>query len=514
MVCCRDLATGSQLAQYKTNSCGRNRFCSVGPDYFVAAQNGKDSIHFWTWHKDQVHQRSFAQESLTALAASPNGAYLAAGGNSGTIYVWDTASGALLRSWPAHYKAVSCLVFSDSGGVLVSCGEDTLVCAWLLTEVLDTQRDHQAAAAAAAMSTARVEPLHTWSEHTLPVTCLCLGMSEGSAVLATASLDRSIKLWSLATGQLLRSITLPAGVTSVTMDAGEHVLLAGCADGSIYEASLVGAQQQQQGVMRGAAAAAAAAAGGGSSGSSSVVGGPGSCCYEGHVKAVSSLCITHDGEQLVSGCEDGTARVWDLRSRQCLRVITAPNKAPVSGVLLVEAAAKLAGQSSSSSSSKQGPKRLQPLAQLAKYAGASTAAKPWEGPTMVLDASSCGHSSSSSWHQAGSAVAAAGMMPAGLWLQPCQDPLELLQLTPAEGSTAAAVGAAAATGGGADVPQAGGAAGAAAEASGEQAEVVRLRQQVVQLQQQLQETQQVAQQWQSLHGQLHQFCTEQVLAAP
>lgn len=49
-------------------------------------------------------QRSFTQESLTAVAASPNGAYLAAGGNSGTIYVWDTASGALLRSWPAHYK--------------------------------------------------------------------------------------------------------------------------------------------------------------------------------------------------------------------------------------------------------------------------------------------------------------------------------------------------------------------------------------------------------------------------
>lgn len=49
-------------------------------------------------------QRSFTQESLTAVAASPNGAYLAAGGNSGTIYVWDTTSGALLRSWPAHYK--------------------------------------------------------------------------------------------------------------------------------------------------------------------------------------------------------------------------------------------------------------------------------------------------------------------------------------------------------------------------------------------------------------------------
>jgi hypothetical protein len=59
-------------------------------------------------------------------------------------------------------QAVSCLVFSDTGGVLVSCGEDTLVRAWLLCELLDPQRDNPAAAAAAAMTTARVEPLHTW----------------------------------------------------------------------------------------------------------------------------------------------------------------------------------------------------------------------------------------------------------------------------------------------------------------------------------------------------------------
>jgi pre-rRNA-processing protein IPI3 len=124
-------------------------------------------------------------------------------------------------------------------------------------------------------------------------------MGEGSAVLATASLDRSIKLRSLSTGQLLRSITLPAGVTSVTMDAGEHILLAGCADGSIFEVSLVGPQQQL--VPQGRGPAAAAAAAGGSSGSADVVGGAGSCCYEGHTKAVSSMVITADGEQLVSG---------------------------------------------------------------------------------------------------------------------------------------------------------------------------------------------------------------------
>jgi len=43
---------------------------------------------------------------MTALAASPNGAYLAGGGTSGTLYCWEASSGRLLRSWPAHYKVV------------------------------------------------------------------------------------------------------------------------------------------------------------------------------------------------------------------------------------------------------------------------------------------------------------------------------------------------------------------------------------------------------------------------
>lgn len=337
------------------------------------------------------------------------------------------------------------------------------------------------------------------SDHTLPVTCLHLGMGEGSAVLVTASLDHSIKLWSLATGQLLRSLTLPAGVTSVTMDAGEHILLAGCADGSIYEVSLVGTQQQQQllqGVTRAPAAAAAAGAAGSSSAGAGVVGGPGSCCYEGHTKAVSCLVVTPDGEQLVSGCEDGTARVWDLRSRQCLRVIQAPNKAPVSGVLLVGSPARLAGfaaGSSSSSSSKAGPKRLQPLAQLAKFAGAASAAKPWEGPLQVLDAAGCGGDAGPA---AAAAAAGVTLLPPGLVLQPCQDPLALL------GQEAVSQ---------AEVDQV---AVAPAAASDDAGEVARLQEQVAQLQQQLQESQRVAEQWQSLHGHLHQFCTEQVLASP
>lgn len=104
--------------------------------------------------QDQVLQRSFAVEKLAAVAATADGLYLAAGGASGTLYVWDLPTGRLLRSWPAHYKSVTCLSFLDGGNVLISGGEDTLVSVWLLADVLDVATDWSAHN--------RVAPMLSW----------------------------------------------------------------------------------------------------------------------------------------------------------------------------------------------------------------------------------------------------------------------------------------------------------------------------------------------------------------
>eukprot|EP00775_Hariotina_reticulata_P006600 gene6600-6828_t len=307
-----DLDTATQLAQYKANASARNCCCRLGHDYFASAQNNKDVIHFWTWHKDQVLQRCFTQEALTALAASPNGAYLAGGGTSGTLYCWEVASGRLLRSWPAHYKAVSCLQFSDSGGLLVSAGGDALVCAWLLAEVLDGQQDVLPAAAAAG--TSRVEPLHTCGRDVrqLAANCFC---SSRKGLQIALSIGQGVLAW-------------------WEWNPSAYAL----AKWVIYKMVF---------------------------------------CFQQ---------VTHHDQ----GCEDGSVRVWDLRSRQCLRVINSPSKAPVTAALLVEwpvHLSTLSQQGTGAGSDRQGPKRMQPLAPLAKFAGAasSSSSKPWEGPLVILD---------------------------------------------------------------------------------------------------------------------------------
>jgi WD40 repeat protein len=66
-----------------------------------------------------------AVAGVMALALAPDGKRLASGGRNGdqNIYLWETASGKLLRSWPAHAADVWVLAFSPDGKTLVSGGE-------------------------------------------------------------------------------------------------------------------------------------------------------------------------------------------------------------------------------------------------------------------------------------------------------------------------------------------------------------------------------------------------------
>jgi hypothetical protein len=95
-------------------------------------------------------------EQVGPVATTPDGLHVLAGGRSGRIYVWEAASGSLLRAWDAHFKAVTCLALSGDGGVLFSGAEDTLVKAWAMGEVLaggggGGAAEHLGAAGAAGM---------------------------------------------------------------------------------------------------------------------------------------------------------------------------------------------------------------------------------------------------------------------------------------------------------------------------------------------------------------------------
>lgn len=331
-----------------------------------------------------------------------------------------------------------------------------------------------------------LQPLQSWSDHTLPVTCLAVGAGDAGAVVASGSLDRTVKVRSLVAGAgggagpLLRSVPLPAAVRSLALDPGEHALYAGCTSGAIYEVPLVGAAAAAAGL-----GSDAAAAGGGA--------GAALPTLEGHSQAVTSLALSPDAAYLVSGSEDASVRVWELRSRQQVRALQNAARGPVSAVLaLAQPPHMLVGGGHAASaggggSGRRGPKRPQPLAPFNKYPNAPGALQPWEGGLVLLDGSAA----------AAAAVApvdwpASSLLGASSAAFPGSSPADAS--APAASAVAAAGGAAASTSGG------------AADAAALQEENQRLREQ-------LDRALATVQQWGHLNTQLQQICAERLLAA-
>ena len=133
----------------------------------------------------------------------------------------------------------------------------------------------------------------------------------------------------MADGRLLATASLPSSINCVALDAGEHAMYAGGTGGTIFEISLVGYQSgggSAADPLYSLASRSGGAFGGGgamggitstsASSSSASASSLGFVCMEGHSRAVNSVALSPDGETMVSGSDDGTAFVWDLRSRQ------------------------------------------------------------------------------------------------------------------------------------------------------------------------------------------------------
>ncbi|KAA3476466.1 protein ROOT INITIATION DEFECTIVE 3 [Gossypium australe] len=253
---CWDLQTGAEQLRYKTCASPPHGLTSVGCRFLACSQLRDPSatsghLLYWSWSKPQAQVKSFPAEPIKPLIANSDGTYIVGGGSSGDIYIWEVATGRLLKKWHAHYRAITCLVFSEDDSLLISGSEDGCVRVWSLFMIFDDVRRQQ------------VSHLYEYSftEHTLRVTDIVIGYGGGNAIIVSASEDRTCKLevfqtnvrlmvkdtlthllsmivWSLSKGRLLRNVVFPSIIDAIAIDPGEHVFYAGSRDGKIYVAAL------------------------------------------------------------------------------------------------------------------------------------------------------------------------------------------------------------------------------------------------------------------------------------
>ncbi|PNF43726.1 WD repeat-containing protein 18 [Cryptotermes secundus] len=300
--CMWDPRVGSPLMTYRGGGVAApHSLCLLGKDYLIISDHTKPVLHAWQLNSQQPvlakGVRLVCPGCVTSVAVSPDGCYCVTA-VAEKLHVWQIASGRHLAVAVRHFQSISCVRFTDDGSHFVSGGEDGLVLVWSLAYLVSNN--------AGEMISGQNEPRHVFADHSLPVRDLYVGPGGMRARLISVSMDRTCKLYDLASGNLLLSVVYDCLLSAVTMDTTEIEVFVGGSDSNIYQFGLHSPPRMQEYHLSKEEK---------------------SKKFAGHTKAVTCLSASVDGVTLLSGSLDSEVMLWHIPSRQCMKVLH--HKGPV-----------------------------------------------------------------------------------------------------------------------------------------------------------------------------------------
>ncbi|MEZ4716610.1 MAG: pentapeptide repeat-containing protein [Caldilineaceae bacterium] len=307
--------------------------------------------------RGSVFSQSFGL--VWSVAYSPDGRMVAAGTANGLVQIRRVDSGQLLASWPGHSGAVYAVAFSPDGELIASGGADGIVVLWktaavkaatphetsvtppthrppeadhVTNHIVRQLRGQTAAVRHLAFSPVKDARLNSWTlacsgeDRTVHVWAVDTGVlvrvlrghlglvvatafSPDGRLLATGSRGNAsdLRLWDAATGDLLHVLDLGEWVLAVAFSPDGRLLAVGRSDGAVQILAV-------RALLRGEPA---------DTGQVTVLGR--------HDGGVETLDFSPDGRTLASGGSDRMVRLWDVAARQ-LRITLAGHNGWVMGV--------------------------------------------------------------------------------------------------------------------------------------------------------------------------------------
>ncbi|KAF5847015.1 hypothetical protein GGP41_003314 [Bipolaris sorokiniana] len=217
-------------------------------------------------HSDIVSFVAFSHDSTRLASAS----------SDRTVKVWDASSGACLQTLEGHSSAVTSVAFSHDSTRLASASHDRTVKVWDASSgaCLQTLKDHSETVSSVAFS-------HDSTR---------LASASWDRTLASASSDRTIKVWDASSGVCLQTLEGHSHYVSFVAFSRDSMRLASASHDrtvKVWDAS------------------------------------SGACLQtlKGHSDTVSSVAFSHDSTRLASASWDRTVKVWDASSGACLQTL-------------------------------------------------------------------------------------------------------------------------------------------------------------------------------------------------
>ncbi len=161
-------------------------------------------IHRWDLHKDLIYRVAFSAE----------GKRIATAGHDGYCKIVERSSGKTLTEFAGHSRPVMAIAFLPGDELVVSAGVDQTIQVW---------------------KSSNGQGVRSMDNHTAPVNDLALKPQQKTAlpVIATASEDRTVRLWQPTIGRMLRFAKLASIARALCWNPEGTALWVGCDDGQL-----------------------------------------------------------------------------------------------------------------------------------------------------------------------------------------------------------------------------------------------------------------------------------------
>ncbi|CAL4949540.1 unnamed protein product [Urochloa decumbens] len=308
-----DINTGEEILRIHDCRAPPSGLACVAGCLLAASRPDKDqlvfggAIYFWDINKLQETNKSCLGEAIGPIACSKDGIYLVGGTHSGNAYIWEVASGSLLKSWRAHKNALTCLAFSQDSSLIISGSEEGTVHVWCMISLFQVEEPQ------AHEAVKHYPDFYNTIEHEASITGILTILGGPCPMLITSSPDSSCKVSELLSGRL-RMLTLFSPITTTDIDPLEQLMICGAIDAAKYVTGLNGTGMQYTTKML-------------SQDDCQVL------C--GHNAPISALAFCSEGAWLVSGSKDCTVVIWDIATWNVVRKLGNKMGEPVTNLLVM-----------------------------------------------------------------------------------------------------------------------------------------------------------------------------------
>ncbi len=256
------------------------------------------------------------KKAVNCVAINDNGQVFASGGQDKKIKLWQLDTGEAIANLVGHSGSINCLLFDRRQQFLISGSQDKTIRFWnweqrkIIRTFGGWFTGHTKGINSLVMDTIGHSLISGSDDNSIKIwdlktgkaretiasslsTVTCLAISQDSRFFCSGGLEKQLRIRSVQTGAVIRSIRGNSGILSIIFSPDGNLLVTGGCDRQIIVWDIVSRQKIYT--------------------------------LTGHSGRISSLAFSLDGKILISGSWDKTIKLWKLNTGKEIATITGHN---------------------------------------------------------------------------------------------------------------------------------------------------------------------------------------------